>query len=125
MTSLIPGSSCELEGQERSGIMIEKTITFYQNQYSLETSLVVQWLRLFFSNAESMVPFLIKKLRSHMLFSQLKKSVFLNLSGSLDLLENLVKALDLFPRKIIHKHSGCYNLFVILVAKSSLTLFDS
>ena len=73
MTSLIPGSSCELEGQERSRIMIKKTITFYQNQYSLETSLVLQWLRLYFSNAESMVPFLIRKLRSHMLFSQLKK----------------------------------------------------
>ena len=54
-----------------------------------------------------------------------KNQYSLTFLGSLDLLENLVKALDLFPRKIIHKHSGCYNLFVILAAKSSLTLCDS
>lgn len=99
VTSLIPGSSCELEGQERRGIMIEKTITFYQNQYSLETSLVVQWLRLYFSTAESMVPFLIRKLRSHMLFSQLKKSVVLNLSGVIGPVGEFGESFGLIPQK--------------------------
>ena len=128
MTSLIPGSSCELEGQERSEIMIEKTITFYQKSVFLRDipgGPVVKTL-LFQCREHGSIPDQETKI-SHAIQPIKKNQYSLTFLGSLDLLENLVKILDLFPRKIIHKHLGKFATvcFVILVAKSSLTLCDS